>query len=479
MKASVVIRNVALSCTLVAGLFVLALPGIPHLPFFYDEADYVYAGRQGWFANWVDRPSLNVIQFVRLGVGSGRDASRRVDLSEYIRNSGDIHFYRHWHGPLFYQWLGFLSHWTSGEYELRFVSMLIPAAGALVVYFGCLWVLPSAPVIAILAAAFYAAGYSVVASPELAPHELFVVLSLANLFCLAKFEASRGVKWWWWSCVWVGLSFATLEVAFVNIAIAVLIAWRCRSDLCAARQIWLRSLGLFLLVSAIVWPAGIFKLEPLRSYMFMAYLAVFRKEAWGNTTIPDAWRFRFLSEPVEWCLVLVALIIWWFLPYKAERRAAFPFLAYGMTMLVVMFKVNALMPHYVLPYLAPLLVFAGVTLGSALKYLTKRAQPVLAATLVLLVVTGTYRYIATHPPAESSRTLQILEAARAGQLEGKSLLAPQADVSVLHYYFPQTKLVLYSDENGKRRALAERRIDAVLSDEAAPVHIEYVGGPSN
>jgi hypothetical protein len=479
MKPSVIIRNVALSGAMVVGLFFLALPGIPHLPFFYDEADYVYASHQGWFANWVDRPALNVIEFVRLGVGSGRDSSHRVDLSEYIRNSGDIHFYRHWHGPLFYQWLGFIGHWTSGEYELRLVSMLIPAAGALVVYFGCLWVLPSSPVIAILSAAFYTAGYSVIGSPELAPHQLFVVVSLANLFCLAKFEASRAVKWWWWSCFWTAISFATLEVAFVNIGVALLIGWRCRSDLRAVRRVWLRSLGLFLMVSLIVWPAGIFKLEPLRSYMFMAYLAVFRKGAWGTTTIPDAWLFRFLSEPVEWFLVLVALIVWWFLPHKAERRVAFPFVAYGMTMLVVMFKVNALMPHYVLPYLAPLTVFAGITLGAGLKYLPKPAQPALAALLVLLVVAGTHRYVATHVPAETSRTLQILEATKSSALEGKSLLAPQVDVSVLHYYFPQTKLVLYSDENGKRRALSERRVDAILSDETEPVHIEYLGGLRN
>src|SRR5208282_1075984 len=138
-----ILRHASLTIVLVAGLFALALPGIPRIPFFYDEADYVYASHQGWFANWIDRPALNIVQFVRLGLGSGRDINHRAALSQTIRNSGDIHFYRHWHGPLFYQWLGFLGHWTSDEYSLRFLSLLIPAAGAVLVYFGCLWIMPS------------------------------------------------------------------------------------------------------------------------------------------------------------------------------------------------------------------------------------------------------------------------------------------------------------------------------------------------
>ncbi len=453
----------------------LTLPGVPNLPFFYDEADYAYASHQGWFANWVDHPALNIVQFVRLGMGSGRDRSRRVDLSQTIRNFGDIHFYRHWHGPLFYQWLGFIGHWTSREYNLRLLSLLIPAVGVILVYFGCLWVMPSSQLSAILAAAFYGFGYSVVASPELAPHQLFVVVSLAGLFSLAKLEASGDVKWWWWSCVWAAISFVTIEVAFVNIAVALYIGSRCRAVLFQSKYIWLRSIGLFLATTLLLWPAGILKLEPVRSYIFMAYLAIFRKGAWGNTTLAETWLVRLRSEPFEWIFVAIALAVWWFLPKKNEKYAALPFLTYGVLMLIVMLKVNATVPHYALPYLAPLTVFAGITLGAAVQNWPTLARGAVATAMIVLVAAGTYRFVHKHLPSTTSRMLQILESAQSRPMDGRILLAPQVDVSVLHFYFPHAKLVLYLDESDKQRALAlGQPIDIILSDENEPFRIDYV-----
>jgi hypothetical protein len=463
----------ALALALVLGLFVLALPGIPSGPFSYDEADYVYAARQGWYANWIDRPVLNLVQFVRLGLTS-RGENHRLELSQTIRNSGDIHFYRHWHGPLFYYWLGLIANGTSEEHQLRFLSLLIPAIGAVVVYFACLWVIPSSQLIATLSAVFYAAGYSVVGSPELAPHQLFVVVSLANLFCLAKLEASREPRWWWWSCIWAAVSFATLEVAFVNIATLLVFAWRCRAVLRSCSQVWLRSVGLFMAVVVILWPAGIFKLEPLRSYIFMAYLALFRKGAWGNTTLLQTWQFRLHSEPVEWFLVAAAVTIWWFLPRKTEKYAALPFLFYGGLMFAVMFRVNALPPHYVLPFLAPLLVFAGITMGTALQSWPKVVQQAMAGAMILVVAAGTWRYVHTHPPSSYPRIREILFSLRSRPLDGKTLLAPQGDVSVLHYYFPRVNLALYLDEDSKQRAISAGGIDAILSDEEEPSRIEYL-----
>jgi hypothetical protein len=474
MKNFPIILSVLLTILLAAVFLLLALPGVSRLPFSYDEADYVYASHQGWLANWIDHPALSIVEFIRLGLGSGRDNTHRADLSALIRNSGDIHFYRHWHGPLFYQWLGFLGFWTSNEYSLRLLSLLIPAAGVILVYWGCLWVLPSQQLIALFSAGLYAAGYSVVASPELAPHQLFVVVSLANLFCLAKLDQSRDPKWWWWSCFWAAVSFVTIEVAFVNIAVVLFFAWRCRATLRPNFRFWSQSFLLFVFTSLFLWPAGILKLEPVRSYVFMAYLAIFRKGAWGDTTLTQTWLFRFRSEPVEWILVAVALFLWWFLPEKPAKNAALPFLLYGCVMLLAMFRVNAVVPHYALPYLAPLTVFAGIALGAFMQDWPKLARVAATGVALLLVAAGTHCYVHAHLPAADSRTKQILDSPLAPQLDGKLLLAPQGDVSVLHYYFPRTKLLLYLDEDAKRRALAEHEVDAVLSDEKEPFSIRLV-----
>lgn len=464
----------AIALTLVSLLLVLALPGVPRGPFSYDEADYAYAATQGWIANWLDRPSLSLVDFVRLGLESGLDNHHRFELSQTIRQSGDIHFYRHWHGPLFFYWLGLIGKWTLEERQMRVLSLLIPAVGVVVVYFGCLLVMPSSQLIAILASALYAAGYSVVASPELAPHQLFVVVSLAGLFCLAELEASREPKWWWWSCAWAAVSFVTLEVAFVNVAALFVFGWRCRSNLPSCRQLWLRSLGLFLTVAGILWPAGILKLEPLRSYIFMAYLALFRRDAWGNTTFLQTWQSRLSFAPFEWLLFAVAVAIWWYLPRKPEKYAALPFLFYGGLMFAVMFRVNGMSPRYVLPFLAPLAVFAGITLGAALQNLPRPAQMGLTGIMILLVASGTWRYVHTHLPSANPQVQQILLSLRSKPLNGKKLLAPQDYVSVLHYYFPQISLALYADEDSKQRALSSGGIDAVLSEDHESFQIEYL-----
>jgi len=464
-----------MALALVFLLLLLALPGIPRGAFSSDEADYAYAATRGLIANWIDRPTLNLVQFVRLGLELGLNNHHHIELSQTIRQAGDIHFYRHWHGPLFFYWLALIRHTAPEERELRILSLLIPVVGTFVVYFGCLWVMPSSRLIAILATAFYAAGYSVVASPELAPHQLFVVVSLANLFCLSKLEVSRDQKWWWWSCVWAAVSFVTLEVAFVNIAALLVFAWRCRGVLPCSRQFWLRSLGLSLAVTAVLWPAAIFKVEPLRSYILYLYLALFRKDAWGNTTLLQAWQYRLNSAPFQWFLVVVAVAIWWYLPRKSEKYAAFPFLFYGCLMFAVMFRVNALRPRYVLPFLAPLVVFAGVTLGAALERLRKPTQMAMAGIMILLVAAGTWRYVHTHLPSADSRVEQIIFSLRSQPLDGKRLLAPQTDVPVLHYYFPQVNLVPYLDEQGKQLALSAGGIDAILSDNDEPFRVEYLG----
>jgi len=474
VKISTTAWHAGVVIALVSGFFVLAVRGMPSGPFDYDEADYVYAATQGWFANWIDRPALNLVEFVRLGLRLGSDIHHRSELSDIIRKSGDVNFYRHWHGPLFYYWLDLVGNWTVDERQLRLFSLLIPAAGAVLVYLGCLWVMPSSHIIAILAASLYATGYSVVGSPELAPHQLFAVVSLANLFCLAKLQASRERIWWWWSRVWAAVSFATLEVAFVNIAILLVFAWRCRSILFPRKQFWLRSSGLFLAVGVALWPAGIFKLDFLQSYIATAYLALSRKGTWGDTTLLQTWQLRFHSEPAEWLLVVVALMVWWFLPRKAEKYAAVPFLCYGGLMFAVMLEVNAATPHYLLTFLPPLMVFAGITLGTALQSLPKPVQRAMAGTMILVVATGTWRFVDAHLPASSSWEDQILFTLRSPPLDGKTLLAPQDDVSVLQYYFPRVNLALYLDEGGKLRAISQGRVDPILSDEKEPFEIEFL-----
>src|SRR5688572_572631 len=76
-------------------------------PFGYDEADYMYAGTQGFWANYSDRNSLSLTTFVQKGLELARDDTQRFVMSQYVRASDDIAFYRHYHGPIYAYWIGF------------------------------------------------------------------------------------------------------------------------------------------------------------------------------------------------------------------------------------------------------------------------------------------------------------------------------------------------------------------------------------
>jgi hypothetical protein len=71
-------------------------------PFEYEEADYAFDAHLGGAANYTDSPTLPLINFIRQGLERGRSADARSGLSESIRSSNDVIFYRHWHGPLYF-----------------------------------------------------------------------------------------------------------------------------------------------------------------------------------------------------------------------------------------------------------------------------------------------------------------------------------------------------------------------------------------
>lgn len=84
-------------------------------PFFYDEADYMYAGTRGFLDNYLDRPSLSLPEFIRKGRELARDRSERANMSQYVRASGDITFYRHYHGPMYAYWIALCQMGASGK----------------------------------------------------------------------------------------------------------------------------------------------------------------------------------------------------------------------------------------------------------------------------------------------------------------------------------------------------------------------------
>jgi hypothetical protein len=431
-------------------------------PYYYDEADYMFAAAQGWQANWADRRSESLAEFVRIGLRDGHDSSKRAELSAESRGSSDVNFYRHWHGPLYFYWLRALAPLHLGERATRAWSYVFPVVTGFLIFFGCLWLLRGveATLAAVLSTTFYLWSYATVFTNELAPHQLFVLCTVASLLLLMKWRATGATRYWYGAVMVAACAFCTLEVALV--LVVVLIA-------CAGKRQSLKAIFLFFGTVLALWPSGLIKLSFVKAYLFMGYLAIFRKSPWGDAGFLETWRLRFTQSPAEWILLALAAIVYFCFCDYHTRCALAPVVLYGALMLMALLRVNSETPRYLLPFLAAFQLAAGMTFASVLKGWKSEARFAAAASICVLLLWNTYAQVRAHPILSAPRLADVLAKVRVEKLEGKKLLAPQNDVPMLHYYVPGIVLSGYVNEQERSEFLSRSDFDAVL----------YAGYPVN
>jgi hypothetical protein len=143
MTAKLPVIILAAACVLAMAIYFPL--GFNH-PFAYDEADYMWAGQRGWAANYLDRDGVPFPEFVRKGLELSKDPSRRTSFSQYIRSTGDIGMYRHYHGPVYAYWLGLLfAAGVQREEVFRASGLLLQLLTALLAYVACRRAFPSQP----------------------------------------------------------------------------------------------------------------------------------------------------------------------------------------------------------------------------------------------------------------------------------------------------------------------------------------------
>ncbi|MBZ5610851.1 MAG: hypothetical protein LAP38_21520 [Acidobacteriia bacterium] len=449
-------------CALLAVFVWLARRQIFTWPYYYDEADYMYAASLGWRANYTGSPAQPLADFVRVGLARGGDASERSELSAQTRAGRDVDFYRHWHGPLYSYWLLALAPLRLDERVTRSLSYGFPALTLLVIYLGSLWLLPGGQrqLAAILGSIFYLWSYTTTVTNEIAPHSLFVLCYVAALILLMKWRITSRSRYWYGAVIAAALAFCTLEVAFVLVVVLLVCAalehkltdWRWMS----------KSIVLFAGTVLVLWPAAVLKLSFVKAYLFMSYLAIFRKSPWGGVSFAETWRLRFTHSPWEWLLLAAAVILYFRFCDVATRRLLFPIFFYAGLMLLVLLRVNTETPRYMLPFLAALQVGAGFTFATIFTKwrLALRSAP--AAAICGLLLWNTTAQIRAHPILPAPRLASVLASLREQKLTGKKLLVPQDDLPMIHYYFPGTSLRGYVNEQERSAALAHERFDAVL-----------------
>ena len=415
-------------------LFVLLITqNVSSEPYVYDEADYMYAASMGFSANWIDTPSIPIADFVQAGLGRGG----RKGLSERIRGGNDVLFYRHFHGPLFHYLLIPLSRLGLSERAVRTSLLGIPCASLAVIYFGCLWLLPQS--VAIVPAMLFLASYSVLGSTELAPHQLFALCSLASLILLLKAVATGRRLYWYGAVVAAGLAFCTLEIACALLATLAICCFVERARWRVDAQFMATSLALFLATVLAIWPAAILRLSFVKSYAVMAYLALSRDSAWGDTGFLETWRDRVFHSPIEWTLIAVSLLVW----AGNRRRDIYPVGLFAAIALLATLRVLTVTPRYSLAFLPALDLLAGLALVPSIGPLRRPAS----LAVVALAVAGLYGnawYQAVHLPRNPNpRSAAVVTYIHQNELENKAILAPQADLPTLHYYFRAMRLRAY------------------------------------
>jgi hypothetical protein len=459
---SMKIHLVCLSAIILLYCF-LVKDSIQRGPYTYDEADYMYAAAMGLAAHYTDSPTLQIADFVRTGLEQRRAAAERMDLSQSIRDSKDIVFYRHWHGPLYFYPLLILNSLHLDEHTVRCVMLIVPILTALVLYLGSLWLIPgiAGADAAWLTSTLFLWSYVTVSATELAPHQLFVLCYLTALLLLAKMIVTGERMYWFAAVVASALAFCALEIAFVLILTLVICCFLERRRLKTDFQFLVRSLLLFLATVLIVWPGAILKLSFLKAYAFMAYLAVYRKGAWGTVGFAETWWIRFAHSPVEWILIATAIVLF-IRNRNSAIRAAYPFLIFGLAMVLATLRVVSEMPRYALPFQPALEVFAGLVLAGALTPLAARIRIAAILAVCAALFFNTFFNIHGYPPDAGARDEEVLACIRKHHFEEKSLLVPQAYIPMLHYYFPKTHLRGYLENAPPENAFRDGQFDGVL-----------------
>jgi hypothetical protein len=435
-----------LALLIVAGAW-LVRPTIKPGPFGYDESDYMHAAGFSPLAHWVDLGAMPFGEFVSIGLTRGRSPQQRLELSEMARASDDPNFYRHYHGPVLWYWLCFLRQFTVDEFTLRCWSLVFPLLTLLMIYFGSLRVLPaeSREIGALFASLLFALSPITLGDTDLAPHPVFVLFYIAALLLAAKVMTGGARRDWYAAVIAAGAAFCSLEVAFVLIATLAVCAWRRRAELRVDLRFILASVAAFVATVLALWPAGLLKLDFAKAYLFMAYLALFRHDAWGTESLASIWALRLALSPVEWLLIVSGLVVFIFRYKSAEGRASEVFVWFGLIMFLVMARVNGYGPRYVAPYVAAFDVIAGWMIAGVILQLRAIARYALLLVLLCGLAASSVRALARVRPPDDRPFRDAIASIHASGLDRASLFVPQLALPMFHYYLPQAQVHGYLD----------------------------------
>ena len=447
---------------LIAGFLFLTWNSVSHGPYIYDEADYLSAASRGVVANAFETGSTPVIRLIKIALDT-RGSGGRASLSQWVRNSNDVSFYRHWHGPLGFYYLMLVGVAGQSEFIHRVSMLVFPLLTLVVTWFACWRLLPETMKFggAALTTALVAWNFVATRSSEIAPHQLYAFAAIVSVVLLTLAIQTGGRRYWYASVTFAALAILTLEIGFVLVFFLLLMAWIERKSLRTSASMLAKSAALYLGIILVLWPAAILELSIVKAYMSLVYISIYRKP-WGDMTLLGAWQLRIEHSPVQWFLFVPALVLFFAWRRLPVRRIALPFLLFGGLTLLVLARVANDTARYDLPYFQAFNFFTGLVLTAAIWNFKPLVRNLAIAGTAAACLFTTWTAMQSTREITPSPVPQVLEAVRRDGLASASILAPQDLVPVLHYYFPESRVRAYRDAAPTSDDLGAGSYDAII-----------------
>jgi hypothetical protein len=442
------------AAALSALMFFIYFPLASSQPFGYDDADYMWAGKQGLWANYTDRNGLSFVEFVSRGLDLYRNPSKRAEFSRFIRESGDVGAYRHYHGPMYAYWLAFLAGAGATREEVfRGAGLFIHIGTAALILFGFWKVFPDLPRIAGLAgcALFLFNRTALAAGMIITQHVLFAFWVVATLFAASMFFRKYESRWLYATVALLAAGAATVETTAIAAASLVIAL---AADYRRGRERWpsLRSLtaevvkvaGVFIFALLVVWPKGVVQGGIIKGFLQQGYMAIARK-SFSPVSPLGLWRSLFAASPWEFGLLLcgtaAGVILWRRSRYSRELL---PWLAYVAMFLLATLKVTAPFTYYFAPLTAAAIVVTAFAFGTAWQRSGAPVRIALSIAIVVSIVATGAEWARVSREARDAYSYYraALDTVRAARVEpGKAFYVPFQLVPTLHYYHPEVSTV--------------------------------------
>jgi hypothetical protein len=460
--------NLVLFGILLAALVVLSVKfaGVTSpVPFAYDEADYMYAGTRGFAANYLDQPSQSLPEFIRKGRELAGDKSRRTGMSEYIRGIGDITFYRHYHGPTYALWIAACrSLGVTGERAYRASGLLIHSLAAVLIFWLFRRAFPEAgPLSAWVAAIVFATNRTaLVTAMSITQHGMFSLTATATLFLMAVFIRTRRIGYWYATAACLAGAVASVEISVVVLGVVVLSMFAVQGrDWKRACALIAKGTAVFFLTLLVIWPKSLLQLGVFKGYLYLAYIAVYRKTFSPIGPI-DLWGFKLKTYPFEFLPLVAGLIglLIWFRRSK-YRLESLPFLLYAIAFLGVTMVITVPYTYYHCSLVMALAVITGLAFGEAQRRAGKIGAGVLLAALLISITVSDAGYYneSKKEAAADSLAAHALKYVGTEAAPTRPVFVPYQLLPTLHYYYPDIKVTAY-DKDWTVSRLAAQTIDS-------------------